>query len=113
MGGMSDWALQLEDGKRMNEILESFAPFQRYSITSKAAAKSMKGKLGALHHKILAYLESHREGVTDEQMQIGLDMPPSTERPRRIELVAAGRVCDSGRTALTRSGRKAGVWVLT
>jgi hypothetical protein len=94
-------------------LLDESPPSQRHSETSKAAAKSMKGKLGPLHHRILAYLESHREGSTDEQMQIELDMLPSTERPRRIELQARGRVCDSGRTTLTRSGRKAIVWVLT
>ncbi len=37
-------------------------------------------------------------------------MNANTERPRRIELVAMGKVVDSHETRLTRSGRKAVVW---
>lgn len=50
-------------------------------------------------------------GVTDEEIVLALDIDPSTARPRRIELVAAGQVIDSGRTRETRSGRQATVWV--
>lgn len=50
-------------------------------------------------------------GATDEEIQRTLDMNPSTQRPRRVELVDAGLIEDSGRTAPTRSGRPAVVWV--
>jgi hypothetical protein len=36
-----------------------------------------------------------------------MKLNPNTQRPRRIELVVAGKVRDSGETA---SGRKATIW---
>jgi len=50
-------------------------------------------------------------GWTDEELQIQLTWNPSTERPRRIELMDYGFVYDSGRTRRTHSNRKAVVWV--
>lgn len=52
-------------------------------------------------------------GMTDEEMQRELQMNPSTQRPRRVELVEGGWVEDSGRRRVTRSRRSAVVWVLT
>jgi hypothetical protein len=48
--------------------------------------------------------------LTDEEMQVRLEMNPSTQRPRRIELVGMGLVVDSGTTRKTRSGRSAVAW---
>lgn len=50
-------------------------------------------------------------GATDEEAQDALGMGPSTQRPRRVELVGLGLVYDGGGTRPTRSGRKATVWV--
>jgi len=50
-------------------------------------------------------------GRTDEQIQIELGMNPSTQRPRRVELVEKGLVADSGQRRKTTSGRMAIVWV--
>jgi hypothetical protein len=52
-------------------------------------------------------------GATDDEMQLELGMNPSTQRPRRVELVDDGWVEDSGRSRPTRSGVAAVVWVLT
>lgn len=49
-------------------------------------------------------------GLTDEECQALLQMPPNTQRPRRRELVQAERVRDSGARRTTKSGRKAIVW---
>lgn len=88
-------------------------PFQAHSATSQAAAKSMKGrKSDAMRQRVYAFLvERGAEGATDEEMQGWLDMNPSTQRPRRIELVATGQVVDSGKVRKTLSGRSATVWV--
>jgi hypothetical protein len=51
------------------------------------------------------------DGATDEEIQIVLSINPSTERPRRGELVTGNAVVDSGRRRPTRSGRNAIVWV--
>jgi hypothetical protein len=93
--------------------MEMFAPFQPHSETSREAARSIAKQIGPLHQKIIAYLTEHRDGATDEAMFDALGMNPSTLRPRRIELVRAGRVKDSGRYALTKSLSKATVWCLT
>lgn len=53
------------------------------------------------------------DGLTDEQIQDLLALNPSTERPRRVELVERGVVEDSERRRPTRSGRSAVVWCLT
>jgi hypothetical protein len=52
-------------------------------------------------------------GATDEEIQILLQMNPSTERPRRVELVEKGWVEKTELRRRTRSGRSAVVWRLT
>lgn len=64
-----------------------------------------------MRQRIYAFLvERGEDGATDEEMQGWLDMNPSTQRPRRIELVTSGQVYDSGLTRKTLSGRSATVW---
>jgi hypothetical protein len=50
-------------------------------------------------------------GATDEEIQRGLGMEGSTERPRRVELVRAGLVCQAPVKRETQSGRAATVWI--
>jgi hypothetical protein len=52
-----------------------------------------------------------RRGATDEEIQHELQMNPSTQRPRRIELVEAKLVLDSTMKRPTSSGRQAVVWI--
>ena len=52
-------------------------------------------------------LAAGERGMTDKEIQAKLRMDGNTERPRRIELVGAGRVVDSG---LRRE--RSTVWVL-
>lgn len=87
-------------------------PYQRHSATSRAAAAEAHPAADTQRGRILSYLRgAGGVGATDEQIQEHLNLNPSTERPRRIELVQQGYVVDSGRTARTRSGRRAVVWV--
>lgn len=60
--------------------------------------------------RILATLRLAPRGMTDDDLQIVLGMDGSTERPRRIELVKAGLVIESGATRRTRAGHLAIVW---
>lgn len=85
-------------------------PSVKGSDTSKAAAHKIKPSVGVLRAKVLAYIEDGG-GATDEEAQKGLGMNPSTQRPRRIELVERGAVKDSGLRRPTISGRPAAVWV--
>src|SRR5262245_33899466 len=87
-------------------------PAQRHSRTSVQAAQTIEPLAGTLRGRILAELRAAgKEGLTDEELQERLAMGPSTQRPRRIELVEAGFVRDSGRTRPAKSGRAATVWV--
>lgn len=88
-------------------------PFQRHSDASVEAAEAIEHKAPTLQALVLRELREWggAEGMTDEEIQRGLAMDPSTERPRRIELVRKGLVMDSGRTRRTTSGRQATVWV--
>jgi len=87
-------------------------PFVKGSDTSEDAAKSMGASAGVLRAEVLRFLEdAGSDGATDEEIQIALSMNPSTERPRRGELVELGAVKDSGTRRPTTSGRQAGVWV--
>lgn len=84
-------------------------PFVSGSTTSEEAALSIGSKAATLREKVYEALKTLGPMI-DEEIQDLLEMNPSTERPRRIELCSEGRVIDSGSTGLTKSGRKAVLW---
>lgn len=66
---------------------------------------------GTQRRKVLNFItEMGERGATDEEIQLALQMNPSTQRPRRVELVEGGWVEDSGERRFTRSRRSAVVW---
>lgn len=79
-----------------------------HPATAHAAAASVAPARRELHARLLAALTNG--GLTDEEMQDRTGMNPSTQRPRRVELVDSGQVRDSGRRRACRSGRLAVVW---
>lgn len=87
------------------------APYQRHSATSKAAAIGIEPKAGTKRAQVLDFLRDHPEGATDEEMQQCIPMSPNTQRPRRVELLTAKLIKDSGRTRKTVGGDDAVVWV--
>ena len=85
--------------------------YQSHSPTSAEAAEKAEPKAGTWRACVLRAIRAHGKiGVTDDDLQFVLNLNPSTLRPRRIELVNAGLVEDSGETRKTRSGRQAVVW---
>lgn len=89
------------------------APAVQTSRTSMQAADSLEpATLNAMQRQVYEFLASRPDGATDEEMQRGLVMNPSTQRPRRIELVRRGLVVEDG-TRRTASGRNASVWKAT
>lgn len=92
--------------------MEASLPYIRGSATSKAAADRALPKAGTKRAMVLECIKRHPIGLTDEQIQWQLDMPANTQRPRRVELVKAGLVKDSGKTRLTEGGDLAVVWVV-
>lgn len=98
---------------RLTDSLGERAPFVRHSITSAEAAHTIAEKLPALQRRVWEYLvQQGAYGATDEEMQVWLRMPASTQRPRRVELVQRGLVLDSGTTRLTFAHRRAVVWIV-
>lgn len=84
---------------------------QAHSDTSKEAAQKAEGQAPTQRERVLVCLRMCPAGLTDEEMQEMLDMNPSTQRPRRIELMDAGLIRKSGWTRRTRAGRRATVWL--
>jgi hypothetical protein len=82
---------------------------QHHSDTSVAAAKQIAPVAGSLQAEVLDLLTVCGP-MTDQQMQDTLELDPSTQRPRRIELMHAGFVRDSGERGITISGRLAVKW---
>ena len=58
---------------------------QRHSNTSKKAARDFERLAKTKRYQVFRYI-SDNSGVTDKQVQEALNMNPSTQRPRRIEL---------------------------
>lgn len=93
---------------------EDIPKHQAHSPTSRAAAEEIGPLTAAMRAKVYSYLfRCGAHGATDEEVQLALDMPGSTERPRRIELCEAQMVRKSGFERFTKSGRRAVVWVTT
>jgi hypothetical protein len=90
--------------------LFAMAPAVNGSATSAQAADSLTpATLNNMQRRVLELLAATPEGLTDEEMQRRLRMNPSTQRPRRIELMRRGLVAEAG-TRRTASGRMAVVW---
>jgi hypothetical protein len=86
------------------------APAVHGSLTSAMAAGSLgPAALNAMQRRVLELLRENPHGLTDEEQQAALAMNPSTQRPRRIELVRRGLVVEDG-ARKTSSGRMAAVW---
>lgn len=87
-------------------------PAQAHSPTSVDAARSIKADVSRLRRLVFGYIAMAGDsGRTDEEIALGLEMNPSTARPRRVECVDAGLVRHSGRKRKGRSGRSMAVWV--
>ena len=94
------------------DLFNPDAPFVAGSDTSEAAAEAIEPNAGTLRAEVLAFLRvCGSAGATDEEIQNDLYMNPSTQRPRRVELVNGGFVFKSNRRRPTNSGRQATVWV--
>src|SRR5262245_27448793 len=70
-----------------------------------AKSKAADSRGESLRMAILRFLAGKgEEGATDQEIQVGLQMPGNTECPRRLELVERGDVVASGRFRQTARG---------
>lgn len=83
-------------------------PFVSGSVTSWEAADSMIKQATSLRDKIFTWLYYYGP-ATDKEMQAGLGMDGSTQRPRRVELHKAGRI-EPIELVMQGNGRRATVW---
>lgn len=83
-------------------------PFQAHSGTSREAAVRGAASAKSLRQKVYEFLVLWGPS-TDREMQEGLHLDGSTQRPRRVELFREGRVVEHGRR-VQPNGRSATIW---
>lgn len=81
--------------------------------TAQAAAKAIAPHSGTLRARVLDALGAAPGGLAADQIERTLSLSGNTVRPRLVELRKAGLAEQSDRTAKTRSGREARLWVIT
>ena len=86
------------------------APYQSHSAESKEAAEKILPVAGTQRRRVYDFIAGRGHwGATDEEIQTALEMNPSTQRPRRIELTQSHHIVACGQRK-TKSGRNATVW---
>lgn len=87
-------------------------PYAPGSTTSRRAAEEASQWQVTHRRKVHDLLYLYPLGLTDEQIARYTGLKENTVRPRRLELVEAEAVVDTGRTRATESGMEATVWAL-
>ena len=84
-------------GEQYN-LYNGIPPHQADSEPLRDAAEAILERVSELQGVVLRELMRCRDhGATDREIQAATGLSGSTERPRRVELVALGLVVDSGR----------------
>lgn len=65
-------------------------------MASRLAAEMTSGRAEGDRAKVYRAIALSMDGATDKEIQVWLAMSGDTERPRRIELLRAGLIVDSG-----------------
>ncbi len=87
-------------------------PFERGSETSLAAARSMEESAPTLRDRVEEYVKRcGTSGATDDEIEEALGLRHQTASARRRELELLGRIVKGPAFRLTRSGRRAGVYL--
>lgn len=81
--------------------------------TAREARDLVLPKVGSQRHRVLQAFHTYDAiGLTDVELAAATDLPANSVRPRRVELVDAGWVCDTGQRR-RHNGRRHVVWGLT
>jgi hypothetical protein len=87
-------------------------PYAKNSDTSQEAAGRIRGRAPELRGRVFrCILDARLDGRTCDEIEVLLNMPHQTASARVNELMVGTMIVDSGRRRLTRSKRKATVWV--
>lgn len=82
--------------------------------TSRRARREMGPRVGSVKHRILtAIAASGTAGLSDDEGETLLQVRCCTYTPRRLELLRAGLIADSGLRRATGSGCPAVVWIVS
>ena len=81
--------------------------------TSRQAAIDNFPRSGTQRARVLVAIARSLDGLTDHEITAITGIIPSSERPRRGELEAAGLIESSGRTRPSPTGSQATVWIAT
>lgn len=82
-------------------------------VGAKDYAQGLRATRSKMRSLVFAFLVGRGAvGATDQEMQHGLGLHANSQAPRRVELVQAGVVKNSGRRRSTTSGHSAIVWVV-
>jgi hypothetical protein len=93
---------------------QGMPPFVDGSDTSRSAAYSMEGSVGAMRARVLRFIvATGSTGATDEEVQQRLPMNQNTQRPRRRELQLSGYIERSDIRRPTLAGHLAYAYVAT
>ena len=81
--------------------------------TSRQPADSIAHIANSIRAKVLATVtEAASTGVIGDEVAARLELHVTQVRSRLSELLAAGKIADSGRRRVGASGRRGAVWVL-
>ena len=80
--------------------------------TSRASARSLEPTVGSMRADVFDLFARSPRELTDDEIEVALDMRHQTASARRRELAIARLVADTGARRKTRSGRSAIVWML-
>jgi hypothetical protein len=81
--------------------------------TSLEALDSVREQFPRLQGQVYyLILNAGAHGATDDEIEYNTGLRHQTASARRRELVILGKIKDSGRRRLTRSGRRATVWIV-
>lgn len=99
----------------LESLYAGHVPHEVQSPTSTGAAESLMAqrRIALIALVLEAICNAGERGLTDDELQIVLNLRSQTQSPRRRELELTGLVNDSGKTRITRNKRPAVVWIAT
>lgn len=97
-----------------NELFPAVPGAVLGSDTSEAAAASMEEAAPLLRERVLCFfIAQGQRGATDDEVELALGLSHQTASARRRELELGGKIQKTPNRRKTRSGRTAGVYIVS
>jgi DNA-binding transcriptional ArsR family regulator len=111
MGGMSDYALMIEEGRRLDPGYPTEENWKAQS-TSRDAARAAKSTAATIRQQILDALAKRPDGRTPDELALILGLSILAVRPRVSELNKLELIVKTGERRANESGLMANCWRL-